>query len=136
MPPSNDDLNGLEQFLANTDNQTKADALAEIAARGVNATAFKTRVAEVVRKGYQQQVKLAAQEARLNTLQKANHRFGDLMGKSLAELVLIFERVSSGEFGPTSQEAALARCRNLQNENPSEAELRSWLEDISMLTDQ
>lgn len=136
MPPNNDDLSRLERFLANTENQTKADALAELASRGVNSTAFKARVAEVVRKGYQQQVRLAAQVARQDASKKTTRRFGDLVGKPLAELTMIFERIRAGEFGAGCQQAAVARCRNLQSDNPSETELRSWLEDISLLDDQ
>jgi len=136
MPTNNDDLSRLEQFLANTEKQTKEDALDELAARGVNTTAFKARVAETVRKGYQHQVKLAAQAARQDASRKVARRFGDLVGKPLSELKAIFERIRAGEFGAGCQQAALARCRNLQNDNPSEAELRSWLEDISTLDDQ
>lgn len=136
MPPNNDELSRLEEFLANTENQTKAEAMAELAARGVSPASFKSRVSELVRKGYQQQVKLAAQGARQDALLKTTRRFGDLLGKPLVELKAIFERIRAGEFGAGCQQAALARCRNLQNDNPSEAELRSWLEDISALNEQ
>ena len=136
MQANNDNLSRLEQFLANTETQTKDEALAELASRGVNTTTFKARVAETVRKGYQHQVKLAAQAARQDASQKVSRRFGDLLGKPLSELKAIFERIRAGEFGADCQQAALARCRNLQSDNPSEAELRSWLEDISMLDNQ
>ena len=52
------------------------------------------------------------------------------------ELLAIFEQVRSGVFGVGRQQAALARCRNLQDGDPSEAELRSWLEDISATDSQ
>ena len=136
MPPNNDDLNRLEGFLACTDNQTKAEAMADLAFRGVNPSTFKARVAEVVRKGYQSQVKLAAQVAKKDASGRATRRFGDLVSKSFADLNAIFERIRAGEFGAGCQEAALARCRNMQSDDPSEAELRSWLEDISTLDDQ
>lgn len=136
MPPNNDDLDRLEQFLANTENQTKEEAMAELAARGVNSAVFKAHVAEVVRKSYQQHVKLAAQKARQQATQRGAGKFGDLLGKSLAELKALFERVRAGEFGGGCQEAALARCRNLQSDSPSETELRSWLDDISTLNDK
>lgn len=136
MPTNNDNLSRLEQFLANTENHTKDEVLAELATRGVNTTAFNARVAEIVRKGYQLQVKIAAQAARKDAAQKVTRRFGDLVGKPLSELKVIFERIRAGEFGAGCQQAAMARCRNLQSENPSEAELRSWLEDISTLDDQ
>jgi len=136
MTPNNEDLNRLEQFLAATEHQTKEEALAEMASQGVDVPAFKARVADVVRKGYQQQVKLAVQAARANASKKTNRRFGDLPSKPLAELIAIFERIRIGEFGAGCQQAALARCRNLQDSPPSETELRSWLEDISTIDEQ
>ncbi len=136
MTPNSDDLSRLERFLTDTEGQTKEDALAELTARGVSAADFKSRVAEAVRKGYQQQVKFAAQAARQKALERGRLRFGDLVGKSFTDLKAVFERIRVGEFGPGCQQAALARCRNLQNANPSEAELRSWLEDISTMDEQ
>lgn len=133
MPADNDNLSRLEQFLANSETQTKDEAIEELASRGVNMNAFKARVAETVRKGYQLQVKLAAQAVRHGASQKGSRRFGDLIGKPLSELKAIFERIRAGEFGVGCQQAALARCRNLQSDDPSESELRSWLEDISTL---
>lgn len=136
MTPNNENLNRLEQFLAATEHQTKEEALAELASQGVDVAAFKTRVAALVRKGYQHQVKLAAQTARVEASKKSTRRFGDLVGKPLAELAAIFERIHAGEFGAECQQAALARCRNLQDKSPSETELRSWLEDISAMDEQ
>lgn len=136
MTPNNENLNRLEQFLAATEHQVKEEALAELASQGVDVAAFKARVSEVVRKGYQQQVKLASQVARADSSKKANRRFGDLLGKPLEELAAIFEKIRAGDFGAGFQQAALARCRNLQDSAPSETELRSWLEDISAMDEQ
>lgn len=131
MTPNNENLNRLEQFLAETEHQTKEEALAELASQGVDVAAFKTRISGVVRKGYQQQAKQAARSARAAASEKTNRRFGNLFNKSLEELLAIFEKIQAGDFGSGFQQAALARCRNLQNSPPSETELRSWLEDIS-----
>lgn len=136
MTPNEENLNRLEEFLTATAPQTKEEALDELTAQGVDVAAFKTRVAGVVRKGYQHQVKLAAQAARADASTKTNRRFGDLMGKGLAELVAVFERIRSGEYGVGCQQAALARCRNLQDAPTSETELRSWLEDISTMDEK
>lgn len=136
MTPNDENLSRLEQFLAATEHQTKEEALAELASQGVDVAAFKTRVIALVRKGYQQQVKLAAQEDRMNASQRTTRRFGDLVGKPLAELVGIFDSIRAGEFGTGCQQAALARCRNLQDKSLSETELRSWLEDISAMDEQ
>ncbi|MEK0448353.1 MAG: hypothetical protein RL088_621 [Verrucomicrobiota bacterium] len=136
MTPNDENLNRLEEFLSAIPPQTKDEALNELTAHGVDVAAFKARVASVVRKGYQHQVKLAAQAARADASTKTNRRFGDLMGKGLAELVAIFERIRSGEYGVGYQQAALARCRNLQDVPTSETDLRSWLEDISTMDEQ
>ena len=80
MTPNEENLNRLEEFLTATAPQTKEEALDELTAQGVDVAAFKTRVAGVVRKGYQHQVKLAAQAARADASTKTNRRFGDLLG--------------------------------------------------------
>ena len=59
MTPNDENLGRLEQFLAATEHQTREEALAELASQGVDVAAFGTHVAALVRKGYQQQVKLA-----------------------------------------------------------------------------
>ena len=81
MTPNNENLNRLEQFLAETEHQTKEEALAELASQGVDVAAFKTRISGVVRKGYQQQAKLSAQSARAAASKKTTQRFGDLFNK-------------------------------------------------------
>lgn len=136
MTPNNENLTQLEQFLASTEHQSKQEALAELASQGVDLVAFKKRVSDIVRKGYQQEVKLAAQVARADASKRTTRRFGDLLGKSLSELTEIFEKIRAGQFGVGFQQAALARCRNLKDSPPTEAELRSWLEDISAIDEQ
>ena len=126
----------LEAVLLDDSGLSTAELRADLEAQGVNVDAFLARFSTTVRTSVQRQVKLAAQTARLEALEKAKRRFGDLVGKPLADLKAIFERIRAGEFGAGSQQAALARCRNLQSDNPSEAELRSWLEDISAMDEQ
>ena len=136
MTPNDENMKQLEDFLTSTKQQTKDEALKELASHGVDIPAFKTRVASIVRKGYQQQARLAAEQASRDSSSNALRLFGDLLYKSKDELVAIFEQVRSGVFGIGRQQAALARCRNLQGGIPSEAELRSWLEDISATESQ
>ena len=136
MTPNDKNMKRLEDFLTSTEHQTKDEMLTELASQGVDVTAFQTRVAAIVRKGYQQQARLAAEQASHDSASNSLRLFGDLLHKSKDELVAIFEQVRSGVFGVGRQQAALARCRNLQDGNPSEAELRSWLEDISATDSQ
>lgn len=131
MTPNDENMKRLEDFLTSTEHQTKEEALNELAAQGVDVPAFQAGIESIVRKGYQQQVRLAAEEASRDSTSAVLKLFGDLKQKTRGELLAIFEQVRAGLFGSGRQQAALARCRNLQGDAPSEAELRSWLEDIS-----
>lgn len=133
MTPDEQNMERLDSFIESTEHQSREEALAELASNGVDVESFKALIEDTVRKGYQMQIKLAAQKARLNATTKTSKLFGDLIQKSHAELLRLFETIKSGEFGSGLGEAALARCRNLQDKNPTEMELRSWLEDISAL---
>lgn len=121
----------LVEFLCRTEHQTKQDALAELASNGVKLDEFRSKVATIVRKGYQRQVRQAAESASIIAQSAKSSLFGDLAGKSMAELLAIRDQLTHGVFGARLQQAAVARCRNHQGEEVSEQELRSWLEDIS-----
>lgn len=136
MTPNDENLKRLEDFLAATEHQTKEEALTELATNGIDVVAFQNRINSLVRKGYQNQIKFAAQVATKDSAAKKTLRFGDLVSKPMSELRAIFERVRAGEFGVGFQQAAVARCRNLQGNSLSESELRSWLEDISTMDEQ
>ena len=121
----------LEALLLDDSDLSEAELRADLEAQGVDVDGFLTRFSTSVRTNIQQQAKLAARSARAAASEKTNRRFGNLFNKSLEELLAVFKKIQAGDFGSGSQQAALARCRNLQNSPPSETELRSWLEDIS-----
>ena len=129
-------VQALEALLLDDSDMSTAELRADLEAQGVDVDAFLARFSTTVRTSVQRQAKLAAQTARVNASQKKNRMFGDLLGRPMAELVAIFERIRAGEFGAGFQQAALGRCRNLQDKSPSESELRSWLEDISTMDEQ
>ncbi len=129
-------LRALEVVMLDDSDLSTSELRAELEAQGVDVDAFLARFSTTVRTSVQRKTKLAAQTARQAASKKSTRRFGDLVNKPLTELREMFVRICAGEFGVGSQQAALARCRNLQSDIPSEAELRSWLEDISMLDDQ
>jgi hypothetical protein len=126
----------LEALLSDASDLSEAELRADLEAQGVDVDAFLARFSTTVRTSIQRQAKLAAQTARADASQKKTRRFGDLLGKPMAELLAIFERIRAGDFGASFQQAAVGRCRNLQDKSPSESELRSWLEDISAMDDQ
>lgn len=129
-------IQALEAVLLDDSDLSTAELRADLEAQGVDVDAFLARFSTTVRASVQRQAKLAAQTARLDASQKKNRRFGGLLGKPMAELLAIFERIRAGDFGVGLQQAAVGRCRHLQGGSPSETELRSWLEDISTMDEQ
>lgn len=130
-PNDESKLHRLEEFLAATEHQTKAEALEELASNGVDIDQFRTKVASLVRKGYQRQVRLDAEASAAKAKAAKATLFGDLTRKTKAELVAIRDQIINGVFGTVLQNTAVVRCRNHQGDEVSEEELRSWLEDIS-----
>ena len=124
-------VRSLEKFLAEDSHMTAEDIRKELADEGVDVQAFLTRFGTTVRKGYQYQLKKAAEHEQAESKTNVRNLFGDLASKGWEELQQIFDNVRNGVFGDELKAAALARCRNQVGDKVSEAELRSWLEDIS-----
>ncbi|MCG3147669.1 MAG: hypothetical protein PCFJNLEI_01110 [Verrucomicrobiae bacterium] len=124
-------VRNLETWLADDSQMSLDDLRKELAAEGVDVNAFLGRFGAVVRKGIQHQLKKTAQEEREQAKQSARQLFGDLRTRTRKELEELFDRVRNGLYGEELKQAALARCRNHVGSEVSEAELRSWLDDIS-----
>jgi hypothetical protein len=122
-------VRSLEKFLADDSHLTADDIRKELADEGVDVQAFLTRFGTTVRKGYQFQLKKLAEQEQKESKTSIRNIFGDLATKGWEELQQIFEQVRNGAFGEELKVAA--RCRNQIGDKVSEAELRSWLEDIS-----
>ena|ERR1041385_4730801 len=122
-------LRHLETFLADTAGQTKEEIVAELKAEGVNIDQFLQDVETIVRKGYQGELKSIAAEER-DARNSPDSLFGDIASKTTMEVQELFAKIKNGVFGEDLRQAALARCRNQVDDKVSEAELRSWLEDI------
>ena len=121
----------IDQLLLDDSGMTDTQIRADLKSKGVDVDAYLARFSTELRKGFQRQQKRAVQEAATKLLTGACKVFGDLQGQSFEYLKALYDKVKSGEYGPNLQEAAQARCRNQNGEEPSEVELRSWLEDIS-----
>ncbi len=121
-------LSDLEEFLADTEGESKEDVVAELRANKVNVNQFFSRVQQTVQEGYRKQLQgLAAAQ------QEAEVSPGFLAGltqMSRDAMLAFFERVRKGEYGGEYREAALARCRNKDASELTDEELRSWLEDV------
>lgn len=127
-----DAIKNLDRLLLDDTNSNMADLRAELAASGVDVDAYLARFSSEIRKGFQRQQKAAVLESAKKIANSAQKLFGDLKNQSFVQLKELYDRVRAGDFGPNIREAALARCRNQNGEEPSETELRSWLEDISI----
>jgi hypothetical protein len=124
-------IGSLEKFVVDDSNLTAEDIRKELADERVDVEAFLSRFRSTVRKGYQYQIKKAAEREQAESNANVRNLFGDLAAKRWEELQEIFKKVRSGVFGEELKGAALARCRNQIGDKVSESELRSWLEDIS-----
>lgn len=120
----------LDLFLADTEGQSPEEVAKELNAQGVDVDTFLSNVKGIVRKGFQQQVKAAADSEREAATQKKRGRFGDLATKTKDEMLTLIAAIQSGAFGASFGRAAMARFRNQDNAQLSEEDLRSWLEDI------
>ena len=122
-------VQNLDAILTDDSDMTVEELHAELTEQGVNVDAFLARFGTVVRKGYQHQLRLAAEWSAEKTRISALGVFGDLARKTREELESLFTQIREGSLGPDMQ--TLARCRNQDGNKVSETELRSWLEDIA-----
>ena len=129
-------LRALDSLLADDAEMSLDELRTELATQGVNVEEFSTRFSKTVRQGYQRRVRLAAEASVTKAQAAKTNLFGDLSRKTKAELLAIREHVINGIFGPVLQSTAIARCRNHKGVEVSEAELRSWLEDISAIDER
>jgi hypothetical protein len=124
-------IRSLDTFLADDSHLPFDQAKKELTESGVNVDAFLKEFEKVVRKGYQFQMKKVVEQEQKQAKERLSNPFGDIASKTLAEIKGIFEAIKGGAFGIGMRDAALARCRNQIGDKVSEAELRSWLEDIA-----
>lgn len=107
----------------------KEEVVRSLRRQGLDTEAFFSRIKEVVRTGYAEQLRRAAEQERAERA-SAPGFLAQLTTMSREAMLEIFRRVSDGEFGGVYREAALARCRNKGPDELTNDELRSWLEDV------
>ena len=120
----------LEALLSDDRRLSADDLRKELSEEGVDVDAFLARFGTVVRKGYQQKLRMIAEQEKAEAGSGVKPLFGNLANKTREELERIFNSIRQGVFGEQLKAAALARCRNQVGAMVSETELRSWLEDI------
>jgi HTH-type transcriptional regulator / antitoxin HigA len=109
---TSDRLYKLEEFLADDTDLTKADVTAQLRAEGVNVEAFTKRIRQAIA---------------ISQL-KPNQALPKLSAHEIADMLT---RILAGEFGQDVREAALAHVEKTPEE-PTKAELQSWLADYSL----
>lgn len=130
MTIPNKTLADLVDFLVDTDDESKKDAVTELRANKVNVTQFFARVQQTVQTGYSKQLEKVAVNQQSEI--ESHSGFLDNVSKMTRDAMLTcFEHFRQGNCGIDYREAALARCRNKDTSNLTDEELRSWLEDIS-----
>jgi hypothetical protein len=125
-------LNGLEAFLANCDEESQADDLADLRKMGVNVDAFMKRVDATVQAGYAEQLRQLAASQREQS-SSAPGFLANLKTMTRAAMLDAFEGLRRGDLGERYRGLALARCRNKDVSELSDDELRSWLEDVGQV---
>jgi hypothetical protein len=128
-------IEDLEAFLTDNEQQSKADAIKNLRAQGIDTNAFFNQVHKVVQGGYSKQLRaIAASEQSASS--RARDFIEKLQGMPRDAMLAIFRRIQQGEFGPESRELAIARCRNKDASALSDEELQSWLEDAAEILDE
>jgi hypothetical protein len=128
-------IDDLEGFLTDNDQQSKADAIADIRAHGIDTNAFFNRVHRAVQEGYSKQLRaIAASEQAASS--PAQTFIDKVRAMSRDAMLAIFGRIQQGEFGTEYRDLAIARCRNKDASALSDEELRSWLEDAADILDE
>ena len=123
-------LRSLEAIISDDSEMSVEELRSDLSEQGVDVEKFLGRFGAAVRDGYQQRLRRSAEEAAHSRV-TTPRPFGELAGKTRAELERIVAQIREGLFGAVFQQADVARCRNQQSNNLSDTELRSWLEDIA-----
>lgn len=119
----------LTNFLSDTEGRSKEEVHRDLANDGVDVPAFLGRVQETVRKGMQAEwrrqarAEMAADDDRLV---RVRHKVGLLTGENLRK---VMASAAEGRLGNGGKALALA-ARNATGGDPSEEELRAYVEDI------
>ena len=127
--PFNKRIDQFEALLANNENQSKTDALAELHSHVGDVEQFLGRVKRVVQEGYSRQLRRLAEQQQA-AQSGAPGFLADIAAMSRDAMLEVFEKIRNGGFGAEYREAALARCRNRDVSDVTDEELRSWLEDV------
>jgi hypothetical protein len=109
-----------------------ADLRKRLADEGVDVEHFLKGADQAFRRGLQEGVRQQVAEEKACRAVRRGTLFGDLEGMGRQALLALHQAVAAGQFGTPLR----ARCRNKNPEAMSDAELRSWLEDIEGLREE
>lgn len=120
----------LREAVLDNSGLSATDLRTRLSDEGVNVDLFLKRADEAFRKGVQEGVRQQAAEARARQAARRGSLFGDLTSMGREALLALHQAAAAGRYG----QPLAARCRNKNPEAMTDAELRSWLEDIEHLS--
>ena len=125
----------LMEFLACDEDLSDDDVLRDLKQSGVNTDSFMSRIGDTVRKGIQGQRRKLAEEERASVGGKLSEIRQRVIRFPIEAVRQIARDAERGKFGSAGQELAIA-CRNKQDTEPTEEELRALAEDILMIAEE
>lgn len=124
----------LTQFLSDDDGLSKEQIRAELEEEGVDVDSFLKRIQGTIRKAEQDHQRTTANAERQQVEAAASDLSRKISAFSIEQIRKIVSQAENGKFGPTGQEFAIA-CRNKQDGESTEEELRALAEDVLLNID-
>ena len=116
-------------FLSSDEDLSDEDILQDLRKSGIDTDSFLKQIGDTVRKGIQSQRRRQAEEER-SEVEKSDLEIRQRVLQFPIETIRqMAKEAEKGKFGTMGQELAIA-CRNKQDAEPTESELRSLVEDI------
>lgn len=122
-------------FLACDEDLSDEDLLRDLKQAGVDTDSFMARIGVTVRRGIQAQRRRQAVEERANVGERLSEIRERVIRFPIETVRQITRDAEQGKFGAAGQELAIA-CRNKQDTEPTEEELRALTEDILMIAEE
>jgi len=125
----------LMNFLAYEEDLSDEDVLHTLNQLGVDTESFMTRIGDTIRKGIQANRRKQAAEERAKEESKLSEIRQRVIRFPIEAVRQLARDAEHGKFGVVGQELAIA-CRNKQDTEPTEEELRALAEDILIITEE
>ncbi len=119
-------VKNLDRLLFEDSGEKPEHVRRRLEAEGIDVNGLIARVKAAAGNAYREALRDEAAEEQSRLDQRKGSVFGDLAEFGREKLIELIRAVQAGQYG----REVMARCRNQQPEKLSEADLRSFLEDI------